>query len=405
MLTRELLAYRTQKGILRPAFVKRDDPALLALATELLASVESSRGAICDDVEEALGLLAGAWSRPKIARGLVKLLVDRLTFEEPAADVSETRWARLKTAAQVLRALTPDTTVEAYEARLEQALGTPLQDAREALYADLPGNRKLLGWDGEAPTSQTLVDRYNLALAQGPLLSARRLTLRARSPELLRVRKVLRWLKFCRLVAEVRRDGPDWELEVEGPGAMLALQKKYGLQLASFLSVVPVLERWELKATVEPSRRQATLMLSDKDPLVSPLPAALGHVPEEVASLSSSFEDDAWELDLTPLPRHVGAASLCVPDLTFRHRDSRQEVALELFHAWHASALTRRLAELRTRPDAGLLLGVDRALLAKEPAERETLEAHPQVVLFHGFPSAKKLKDRLSKLSTARPRK
>ncbi|MFY1826336.1 DUF790 family protein [Myxococcus fulvus] len=405
MLTRELLAYRTQKGILRPAFVKRDDPALLALATELLASVEASRGATCDDVEEALGLLAGAWARPKIARGLVKLLVDRLTFEEPAADVSQTRWARLKTAAQVLRSLTPDTTVEAYETRLEQALGTPLQHAREALYADLPGNRKLLGWDGEAPTAQTLVDRYNLALAQGPLLSARRLTLRARSPELLRVRKVLRWLKFCRLVAEVRRDGPDWELEVEGPGAMLALQKKYGLQLASFLSVVPALERWELKATVEPSRRQATLMLSDKDPLVSPLPAALGHVPEEVASLSSSFEDDAWELDLTPLPRHVGAASLCVPDLTFRHRDSRQEVALELFHAWHASALTRRLAELRTRPDAGLLLGVDRALLAKEPGERETLEAHPQVVLFHGFPSAKKLKDRLAKLLAARPRK
>ncbi|MCP3063842.1 DUF790 family protein [Myxococcus sp. K38C18041901] len=28
MLTRELLAYRTQKGILRPAFVKRDDPTL-----------------------------------------------------------------------------------------------------------------------------------------------------------------------------------------------------------------------------------------------------------------------------------------------------------------------------------------------------------------------------------------
>ncbi|MCY1001240.1 DUF790 family protein [Myxococcus sp. MISCRS1] len=405
MLTRELLAYRTQKGILRPAFVKRDDPALLALATELLASIEASRGAICDDVEEGLGLLAGAWSRPKIARGLVKLLVDRLTFEEPAPDVSETRWARLKTAAQVLRALTPDTTVEAYEARLEQALSTPLQDARAALYADLPGNRKLLGWDGEPPTAQALVDRYNLALAQGPLLSARRLTLRARAPELLRVRKVLRWLKFCRLVAEVRRDGPDWELEVEGPGAMLALQKKYGLQLASFLSVVPVLERWELKATVEPSRHQATLMLSDKDPLVSPLPAALGHVPEEVASLSSSFEDDAWELDLTPLPRHVGAASLCVPDLTFRHRGSRQEVALELFHAWHASALTRRLAELRTRPDAGLLLGVDRALLTKEPAERETLEAHPQVVLFHGFPSAKKLKDRLSKLSTTSPRK
>ena len=39
------------------------------------------------------------------------------------------------------------------------------------------------------------------------LFDARRLTMRARAPELLRVRKVLRWLKFCRLVAEVRREG------------------------------------------------------------------------------------------------------------------------------------------------------------------------------------------------------
>ncbi|AGC47992.1 hypothetical protein MYSTI_06719 [Myxococcus stipitatus DSM 14675] len=397
MLTRELLAFRVTKGVLRPAFVKRDDPALLTLAAELLATVESSRDATSDDVEETLGLSAGAFSRPKVARGLVKLLVDRLAFEEPAPGVSEARWERLKTAAQVLRTLTPDTSVQDYEARLETTLGTPLPAAREALYADLPGNRRLLGWDGDALTAQELVDRYNLALAQGPLLSARRLTLRARAPELLRVRKALRWLKFCRLVADVRRDGPDWELEVEGPGAMLAMQKKYGLQLASFLSVVPVLERWELKATVEPSRRPATLMLSDKDPLFSPLPAALGHIPEEVAQLSAGFEDEDWELDLTPLPRHVGALGLCVPDLTFRHRTSGQEVALELFHAWHAGALNRRLTELRTRPDDGLLLGVDRALLAKEGAEREALEAHPQVVLFHGFPSAKKLRDRLAK--------
>jgi predicted nuclease of restriction endonuclease-like RecB superfamily len=211
------------------------------------------------------------------------------------------------------------------------------------------------------------------------------------------VRKVLRWLKFCRLVAEVRHVGEDWSLEVEGPGAMLAMQKKYGLQLASFLSVVPVLGRWELTATVETARKQATLSLSDKDPLVSPLPAALGHVPAEVASLAEGFQDEAWELDLTPLPRHMGASGLCVPDLTFRHRESRREVALELFHAWHAGPLARRLAELRSRPDVGLLLGVDRAL-AKEAAERETLEAHPQVMLFNGFPSVKKLRERLSKL-------
>jgi uncharacterized protein len=114
-----------------------------------------------------------------------------------------------------------------------------------------------------------------------------------------------------------------------------------------------------------------------------------------VASLAGSFADAEWEVDSLPLPRHVGAAGLCVPDLTFRHRRTGREVALELFHAWHAAPLARRLEELRSRPDEGLLLGVDRSL-AKEPGLREQLEAHPQVVLFHGFPSAKRLRARLS---------
>jgi predicted nuclease of restriction endonuclease-like RecB superfamily len=317
-----------------------------------------------------------------------------MQFDEPAPGVSEARWQHFLTAAKAQRELPPDATVEVYEARLSENLPAPLPEVREALYADLPGHRKLLGWEALTPTE--LLERYNLALAQGPLMEARRLTLRAKAPELLRVRKVLRWLKFCRLVAEVRHVGEDWTLEVEGPGAMLALPKKYGLQLAMFLSMVPVLKHWELEAALESPRRRVTLVLSDADPLVSPHPASLGHIPEEVATLATSFEDAEWELDLTPLPRHMGATGLCVPDLTFRHRETGRQVALELFHAWHAGPLARRIQELRSRPDAGLLLGVDRALAKGE--ERDALEAHPQVVLFNGFPSARKLRERLTRL-------
>ncbi|MET0402328.1 MAG: DUF790 family protein [Cystobacter sp.] len=393
MLTRELLLFRTREGKLRPSFVKREDAALLALAGELIALVEAGRGQPRDDVEETLGLRAGAHTRPKVARGLVKLLVDRMRFDEPAPGATEARAAAFQAAVRVRLALPAQASVEDYEARLAAALPQPLDALREALYADLPGHRALLDW--EPLSAPELLDRYNLALAQGPLFDARRLTLRVLAPELLRVRKVLRWLKFCRLVADVRREGEDWVLEVEGPGTMLALQKKYGLQLATFLSVVPLLKHWRMSAALESARRTVTLELDEKDPLVSPHGSTLGHIPPEVASLAEGFEDADWELDLMPLPRHVGATGLCVPDLTFRHRQTRREVALELFHAWHAGPLARRLEELRSRPDEGLLLGVDRAL-TKSAQEREALEAHPQVVLFHGFPSAKRLRARLS---------
>lgn len=390
MLTRELLHFRTRQGKLRPAFVSREDPELRALAASLVAEVEAGVGGPREAVEEALDVLAGAFARPRVARGLVKLLLDRMEFEPPHEEAAAERASHFARAAAVLRALPKGAGLADYEAALDAAIPGGLEAARTSLYADLPHRRTLLAWDALSP--EALLDRYNLALAQGPLLTARRLTLTAKAPELLRVRKVLRWLKFCRLVAEVKRVGGDWTLEVEGPGAVLSLQKKYGLQLATFLGAVPLLERWELTAEVEPHRRgaRAVLHLSDKDPLTSPHAGALGWVPPEVQALADGFRDDAWEVDLTPLPRHVGAAGLCVPDLTVHHRASGREVAVELFHAWHAGALARRLAELATRPDPDLVLGVDRAL-ARAPEQKAVLEAHPQVLLFNGFPSAKKL--------------
>ncbi len=391
MLTRELLLFRTREGRLRPSFVRRDDAALVALAQALLAELQDAVGRTREELEEMLALHAGAFQKPKVARGLVKLLLDRMDFGEPEPEVGAARAEALRTAARVLRTLPPDATPEHYAAQLAAALPRPLEEVRAQLYADLPPQRRLVALELPADAGE-LLDRYNLALAQGHLLGAKRLHLRARAPELLRVRKVLRWLKFCRLVAQLHREDEDWELSVEGPGAMLDLQKKYGLQLASFLTAVPLLQRWELRAEVTHGRRTATLVLDHEDPLVSPHAGALGHVPEEVAALARALEEDStWALELTPLPRHTGAAGLCVPDLTLRHRESGREVALELFHAWHAGALRRRLEELRARPDPDLLLGVERALVRDE-GERAVLEAHPQVLLFRGYPSPKKLR-------------
>ena len=72
MLTRNLLLFRITKGRLRPSFIRRDDEALLSLATSLLAEVQSTleRGGTRDEVEDTLALHAGAFARPRQARGL-----------------------------------------------------------------------------------------------------------------------------------------------------------------------------------------------------------------------------------------------------------------------------------------------------------------------------------------------
>ena len=404
MLTRELLLSTKRNGRVRPRFVRADDAGLLELAGTLVAEAEAHVGLSRDALEDALATHAGAFARPPVARGLVKLVLDRCEFEAAAEGVTERRLAVFRAAAGVLRGLPSGASVAEYEGALASALGGSelpsggphpvplpageglLARVRDSLYSDLPSNLPLRSFESLPP--RALLERYNLALAQGLLLEARRVTLRVRAPELLRVRKVLRWLRFCRLVAEVRREGEDWTLEVEGPGAVLELSRRYGLQLASFLSAVPVLERWTLSARLHPRRGgEATLELSDADGLVSPLGPSLGHVPEEVAALTASFDAAGWQVDDVPVPRPVGATGVCVPDLVLTRREGRASFALELFHAWHAGPLLRRLEELRQRSDPGLVLGVERALVRAHPE----VAAHPAVFLFHQFPSPRKL--------------
>lgn len=395
MLTRELLEARVREGILRPSFIDAGAKEPLALAEQLLALAREGIGATYESVEESLQTVATAAKRPKVARGLVKLILDRVEVETPSEDAMRERLGHFQAASEAMRALAADATLERFEHAVAPRLSTSLTEVRARLHADLPARRRIVSFEALAP--RALLDRYNLALAQGPLLEARRLTLTCEAPELSRIRKVLRWLKFTRLVAEVRREGKDWTFEIEGPGAVLAMQKKYGLQLAQFLTIVPALERWRAEAEVTRRGTQVTLALDHTMPLVSPHSATLAHIPPEVRALSKHFEDEDWALELSPLPRHVGAKGICVPDFLFRHRTDGREVALELFHPWHRGQLSRRLTELSERPDPLFLLGVERSLV-KSGAEAELAREHPQVLLFHAFPSAQRLRERLARL-------
>jgi predicted nuclease of restriction endonuclease-like RecB superfamily len=167
---------------------------------------------------------------------------------------------------------------EQYEQRLAAGLARPLESIREVLYGDHPENRRLIEW--KPIGAQQLLERYNLALVQGLVMKARRVEVRALAPDLLRVR---RWLKFCRLVSDVKPEGNDWTIDVEGPAEILSMAKKYGLQLASFVGVVPVLGRYELSAEVVLGRGKPVLLqLDERSGLVSPHDVTLGYIPPEI---------------------------------------------------------------------------------------------------------------------------
>lgn len=389
MLTRDLLHHRTKNGVVRPIYVKTNDAALTALADDLVAIVKDAVGAERRELTEALDARSKGEKKQKLAKGLVKLLTDRMTFDEPPEDAVRLRHDAFFAAAKVMQDVEEDASIADYEAALEGALGRPLEGLRDEVYADLAEHRRLVEW--KALDAKGLLERYNLAQAQGLVMFARRLSIAFEKVDVKVVRRVLRWLKFCRLVAELERHDDAFVLHVEGPAAMFESSKKYGLQLAIFLEIVPLLRRFTMEAIVELPRRDAvTFALSEEDGLVSPLRSGVGHVPEEVTTTLAKLKRlGAWTVDLETVPRNVGASGWCVPDLRFVHEDGR-ELAVELFHSWHERALIRRLEELRSKPDPGLFLGVDRAVAKREGIAAQ-IDGLPNVFVFNKFPSARAL--------------
>jgi hypothetical protein len=388
VLTRDLLLFTLRKGRIRPRFVDRADGALLEAARDLVDIAARAPGEPKKDIDAAMGGRAMIHPRPKVARGLVKLLQDRMEVAEPGDAALELRRAAFAASMAALEAADPDEAFTQHERRLEAALGRPLEEVRAALHADLPDARPVESF--EPISAEALIDRYNLALAQGLVLYARRVELEVGRPERPEVRRLLRWMRFCRLVAHVEAGEDGCRLGVEGPAALFEGAKGYGLQLASFLAAVPMLGTWRLEAEVElPRRPAATLELTGADPLASTFSGGSGYVPEEVRAVLERARIPGWTVDLAPAPRTMGATGLAVPDFALVP-ERGAPLVVELFHRWHRGALERRLEELEASPDPSFRLGVDRAL-AKDPEVAARIEAHPQAFLFRGFPSARAL--------------
>lgn len=364
MLTKDLLIHRRVKDRIHPRLVDPEDAALLSLGARLTQVLAEAPDETRDHVVARLAEEIAGAPKPKVAKGLVKLVLDSLELEEPPEAVGTDRLEALLGAAEVLRALSESARPEDYEAALAAKL--PLEELRAGLYRDLPGARRVV--KVRSLSSAGLLHRYNLAQVQGLVLHADRVRVEIPEANVLELRRVLRWLRFCRLVSQVEPTEAGFRLEVEGPGRILDGAKRYGLQLAEFVAVVPVLSRFRLTAEVRMrGKRPSLLELDESAGLVSPHEHALGHVPESIARAAEALQDHPdWRLDPDPAPRHVGAKEMCVPDLAFEHRRTGVRYDVELFHRWHAAALGRRLEQLATRPETGLILGVERALRVED---------------------------------------
>jgi len=398
VLTKDLLRFRIIKGTVKPQFVDTDNAMLLQLAEELLTIYRQpgvSRGEIADVVEPALNCIRDR----KLACGLEKLLQDRAKFGHAEdVDFAEHR-SRLFADSANLLGRAAGMSFEAYR---EQVLA----DAGDIdIYQDLPENERLVRFRDLQP--QQLLERYNCAQVQSLLLQAQSLTLTIDEPEAANLRRLMKYLKFFRLLATIHRDDTKRKkkatdesrlrIVIDGPASVLGNTGKYGLQLASFFPAVCSLSKWRLETTVSVRNGQEVRLVADqKLGLVSAYRNFSAYVPEEIGMFHRHFRETVGDWTIVGETPFIdsGDQELVFPDFSFENVDGGR-VHLELFHRWHGTQLLQRLVFGAANPDLPLIIGVDRSLLSK-PEIEGALEGNSWFAangfLFRDYPTVNKVR-------------
>ena len=383
MLRKEHLLYRISNGNIKPRFIDPESPFLLECAAELTGIYSTALETAMNrqELEEISSSLIRSSVDIKIASGLNKLLLDRCEFALPVdADYPALRKKYFLMAAERLKS---------GNFTGEELRKLPANENLD-LYGDLPDFEKLASFAPITPTA--LLDRYNLAQAQGLLIYARKVVLKLNAPEINELRKFLKAVKFFRLLAHIRQEKKAMIIELSGPYAIIDSSTKYALQLANLLPAAVNLAQWELYAQLRIKEREVVMKLSHKNNLVSHYKKLSGYIPEEIRLFHSTFNDKQSNWQITGETPFIdgGNQELIFPDLSFVSAESGKVLHLELFHRWHAGGIVRRIELLKNNPQLPLILAIDRALVKSEEEFEKLFADAPEIRkrcwLFRDFP-------------------
>ncbi|MBQ9338058.1 MAG: DUF790 family protein [Lentisphaeria bacterium] len=390
MLTKDLLRYKVSSIYVKPSFISVSDAKLLTLAERLIAVFENSIGTTREELDEQLEHLTAAWNDVKLARGLVKVLLDRCEFTGcKDQDYPAARHALFLRSAALLRSPDCPEDPQEYRARLMEG-ETVLQ---EAVYPDLPENERLLSIRKTFP--KELLERWNMALAQSLMLFSDGLDCKVCAEDQAALRRLFKYLKFFRLLfraelAERKRktDPPMIRLRIDGPASILDNSTRYGLQLASFFPAVCSMRLWQVSCSLKVRQKTMRLNLDESSRLVCHYANFGAYIPEEIRMFQEHFNGASgggWTL----VPREgylrLEGNHLTFPDFRFRS-DNGTEIDVELFHQWHKTPLKERLEYLEKHPGTPLILGADRVCLKQDEELKARFLALPGNFQFSSFP-------------------
>ena len=385
------MCFRTNRGKILPKLINPESTKLLEIAEELLAVFSGSVGAVREKLEEATKqVLDGFPGNAVVGRGLEKLLLDRTEFDtEVKTELADLRQkvffhssALLKVEGEIsLRGFEEGVAgdLKNFQSEIAHEIGISAADLGRQLYGDLPPFQQVLHF--REMTGTGLLHRYNCAQIQGLLLRCEAMTVCLPESGAARLRQLLKYLRFNKLLTRIsfhQKMEKTLVLEIDGPLSMFVNTQKYGFNLANLFPAILHQPRWELDAEVRIRKNQLhSLHLDQSCGIRSHYRQFLAYIPEEIQLFSQQLAKKLPDWELTSSADYVPLAgeSLCFPDYLLTH-SSGKNVALELFHTWHAAPLRIRLQQLDIQKGSPLLIGVNRSLLKNEELADQINNSH-----------------------------
>lgn len=366
MLTLDLLRYRIKDDCVEPFFINpiprsKYFQAAQALLQIYRAHVGKTRG----ELESALDEFTGADVHYKVYRGLAKIVDDNSVIEPVSCDSDSLRMAffeRLKPLRPIVRTadlVFPTSTKQAVE-KVATDMGLSAEELDRMLYADLPENHVVREVD-RTLTPLSLIERYNVALAQAMLYRAVRAEIRLRD----NFRMVFSWMKLARLMHTIDPlPNEGYRIVLDGPVSLFQNSERYGVNMARFLPALLLSKSWELEATVETGRvGKKTFRLNPSHnlrPAKKPQPDFDSSAEEAFYRKFARNKKSKWTIT-----REGGVLShdgvVFIPDFAFRHEDGRTAF-LEIVGFWTPEYLKNKLSKLKRFEKENVIVAVPEVL-------------------------------------------
>ena len=382
MLTSDLVFSSKRGRYIKPCFIDTKNPELLALSENLISCFRSAvkNRLAYKQLEDTLFQFRAANSKTTPVNALIKLLDDRIVR---AAAVEETDYQGER------NKLFSHSAALLKNGNIDGLLQFTLQNTFDP-YGDLPEFDVITDFKDILP--QELLERYNTALVQAILFKAEKLTVKVNSDDQGELRRLLKYLKFFRLLCDIKKDvSGKLKLEISGPLSLFGPTRKYALNLAAFFPAVLRFDEWEIRAEIKNRSSFSILKLDNESRLVSHYRNFSSYVPEEIKVFHRLFsaKSDDWKI-IGDTPLFIaGKGCYIAPDLSFIDRENQHTLHLELFHRWHKLQLETRLEYLERNQDMPLIIGIDRAICDETKLD-ELTEKYPAAMgksfRFRDFP-------------------